>query len=107
MFQKDFNINVTNVTEGAVLPTAGADAPVMVGSLAVGTVIADPRTAGGVTYNGLPLPAGSVLRNTTDGQKFIAGGTSATDFTAIEVTPKVAWGFSAGGVAAWEVLQDL
>jgi hypothetical protein len=89
------------------LPTTGAGAPVMVGSLAVGTVIADPRAAGGVTYNGDPLPAGSVLRNITDGQKFIAGGTSATDFTAIEITPPAAWGYSAGGEAAWEVLQDL
>jgi hypothetical protein len=107
MFQKDFNINVTNVTEGAVLPTAGADAPVLVGSVVVGTVIADPRTAGGVTYNGDPLPAGSVLRNTTTGQKFIAGGTSTTDFSAIEITPPAEWGYSAGGEAAWEVLQDL
>jgi hypothetical protein len=93
------------VGTGVDLPSTGTDAPVMVGSLAVGTVIADPRS--GVTYNGNPLPAGSVLRNTTTGQKFIAGGTSITDFTAIEITPPAAWGFSVAGDTAWAVLQDL
>jgi hypothetical protein len=103
---KDVAITVTNVVEGTVLPTTGAGAPILVGSVAVGTVVADPRTAG-VTYNGNPLPVGSVLRNTTDGQKFIAGGTSITDFLAIEITPPAAWGYSAGGEAAWAVLQAL
>jgi photosystem II stability/assembly factor-like uncharacterized protein len=102
---KDVAITVTDVVEGAVLPTEGAGAPILVGSVAVGTITEDPRTAGGVTYNGNPLPAGSVLRNTTDGQKFIAGGTSATDFAAIEITPPAAWGFSAGGGVAWATLQ--
>jgi hypothetical protein len=72
----------------------------------------DPRVTG-VTYLGLPLPAGSVVRYTkdtpgrSDDQKFLAGGTSATDFLAIEITPPAAWGFSADGDEAWETLQAL
>jgi surface protein len=88
-----------------VLPTEGEGAPVLVGDKVIGVITVDPRTDG-VLYNGQPLPAGSVLRNTDGGQKFIAGGTSSTDFTAIEVAPKSEWDWDSSAEAAWEVLQN-
>lgn len=71
----------------------------------IGQVTGNPTESPGVTYNSNPLPAGSVVRNTVDGQKFIAGGASATDFVAIPITPKVGWTWLTGS-SAWEVLQN-
>ncbi len=88
-----------------VLPTEGANAPVIIRGKVIGTLAVDPR-ASGVTYNGTHLPAGSILRNINGGQKFLAGGASATDFTAIEITPKVGWNFTVAGNVAWSMLQD-
>lgn len=73
---------------------------------AVAAVTIDPTTVP-VTINGQPLPSGSVLRNTSTGQKFVKIEGGALEFVTIEVEPKVSWGWSASGDAAWEILQAL
>lgn len=86
-------------------PVSGA---VVVGGKAVGTVAVDPRTtAVRVTIGGVEqaLPAGSVVRNTVTGQKFLKVAGGELEFAAISVTPPVEWAWSAAGAQGWSVLQ--
>jgi hypothetical protein len=71
-------------------------------------VSVDPRTTPvRVTIAGVEqaLPEGSVVRNTSTGQKFlkVAGGEMA--FAAISITPPAEWAWSAAGAQGWAVLQ--
>ena len=83
-----------------------ATLPITSNGVAVASIAIDPTTVP-VTINGQPLPSGSVLRNTSTGQKFVKVEGGALDFVAIEVEPKGSWGWSASGDAAWEILQAL
>lgn len=86
-------------------PVSGA---VIVGGKAVGTVSVDPRTTPvRVTIGGVEqaLPAGSVVRNTVTGQKFLKVAGGEMEFAAISITPPAEWSWSAAGVEAWAVLQ--
>jgi hypothetical protein len=82
-----------------------ANSVVVAGGIVVAELNLDPTT-NSVTYGGQPLPNGSVLRNTANGQKFLKVTGDSKAFTAIEVTPKAEWNYSTGADAAWEVLQD-
>jgi hypothetical protein len=83
-----------------------ANLPMTSNGVAVASIAIDPTTVP-VTINGQPLPSGSVLRNISTGQKFVKVEGGALNFVAIEVEPKVSWGWSASGDAAWEILQAL
>jgi hypothetical protein len=74
----------------------------------IGSVSVDPRsTSVRVTINGVEqaLPTGSVVRNTTTGQKFLKLAGGETEFAAISITPSSEWSWSAAGVASWSLLQ--
>lgn len=80
---------------------------VLVGTTVVGIVEVNPTVAPGVVYDDLPLPAGSLLRNTVSGKKYLAGGASETDFTEIPDVVDPAWGLAAGADDAWAILQAM
>ena len=76
------------------------------GGKIVGVVSVDPTTTA-VTVGGQPLPEGSVVKNSSSGQKFIKVSGGATSFVAIEVMPDADWGWSSAAAEAWEILQNL
>lgn len=78
---------------------------VISGGAVVAVVAADP-TVVEVLYSGLPLPTGSVLRNTLTGQKFIKTTGNSLTYGAIPITPELSWGWLFG-YEAWELLQDM
>lgn len=77
-----------------------------VGSKVFVTSNADPRVSA-VQVNGQGLPDGSVVRWTSNGQKFykIAGGDLV--YRAVTISVPSAWGWDAVGQAAWTTLQSL
>lgn len=91
---------------GIALPTSGEGAPVVTASgVVVGEVAVDP-TQNEVTLNGEPLPTGSILRNTTDGQKFLKTEGGTTSYDAIPITPEPSWNLGVGSDSAWAILQE-
>lgn len=104
-FDKELTITITNVSEGIDLDPESVDVEVLPSGIAIATVSVNPITSN-VLLNGQPLPEGSVLRNSTDGQKFLKSGPGVNDFGAIEISPKTAWNLSEAGDAAWSYLQD-
>lgn len=99
--EKQFSITVTS--SGVALPTT--DVAVVDGGVVVAAITVDPTTIP-VTVNGQPLPDGSILRNTTTGQKFykISGGVS--NYLPIPVIPDPTWSFGSTVDEAWEILQN-
>lgn len=76
----------------------------IVDGVVVGDVTVDPKVVS-VQYNNADLPAGSVLRNTTTGKKYMktTGGTKS--YSEILVNPDPAWGWTSGS-DAWTRLQN-
>lgn len=76
----------------------------LVNGVVVGDVTVDPRTVR-VLYNGLALPQGSVLRNTTTGLKYMKKATGVSSYNEVRQTPDPAWGWTTG-YEAWYQLQN-
>lgn len=104
--EQSFSIAITNQSSDDPVALPGTGLPTLASGQVITTTAANP-TVVEVTVNGQPLPVGSVLRNTATGQKFVKVDGGALDFVAIEVEPKVSWGWEASGDAAWEILQAL
>jgi hypothetical protein len=102
-YDKVFTINVID----AVDPIAIDSLPhaVMNNGIVVITIAANP-TGNILTLGGQPLPNGSIVKNSITNQKFVKISGGSTSYTAIELTPKVDWSWSANGSIVWQVLQD-
>ncbi|NBX18227.1 MAG: hypothetical protein EBR09_12765 [Proteobacteria bacterium] len=72
---------------------------------AVAAVAVNP-TVVEILKNGQPLDAGSVVKNTATGQKFlkVEGGSMA--FEPIEIVPRLDWGWPQEAAEVWEFLQE-
>lgn len=89
------------------MPTAVTNVKLVKGRVVAETT-ADPLTEE-LTYENessvqVALPVGSVVRNTTTGQKFIK---KAVGYLAIAQTLDPALGLGEAGDIAWALLQDL
>lgn len=97
-FEEQFTININNAAE--ILSST---------ELPGGAVIAeinDDPTVAPPLINGSPIAEGSIVRNTSTGQKFIKVAGDADAFVAIEIAPKPEWAFTEGGEQAWAALQS-
>lgn len=84
--------------------------PIVIDNKYIGTVTVNPTVeAVSVEINGVPsvLPTGSIVRNTTTGQKFIKIDGDEFAYEAILITPPTEWGWSQEGLDAWVILQNL
>jgi hypothetical protein len=95
---------------GIIMAGASSDqnllsSAILEGGVTIGTVSVDPRTTA-VTSNGQALVVGSVLKNTTTGQKYYKFGAGTMDFAAIPITPPAEWGWDASANEAWAVLNS-
>lgn len=59
-----------------------------------------------ITYNNLPLPTGSVLRDTVTHQKFLKITGDVNAYFAIPIVPKAVWDWALAADAKWEVLNN-
>lgn len=83
--------------------------PVLLDGKVIGTVTVDPRTTAITTIIDEVeqfLPTGSIIRNTTTGQKFIKIDGDEFAYNAILIAPPAEWGWSQEGIDAWAVLQS-
>lgn len=103
---QSFTITVTNNSSDDPISLPTSDLPTLASGQVVASVTVNPMEIA-VTLNGQPLPAGSVVRNTVSGQKFVKVSGGTLDFIAIEVEPRSSWGWGASGDAAWEIMQAL
>lgn len=89
-------------------PAGGVDLPpasvTTINGKSVAEVTVDP-TVTPVTVSGQPLPNGSVLRNTTTGQKFLKTAGSVTNYFPIPVAPETEWNWETSASIDWAILQ--
>jgi len=100
--EQTFTINIINKTE--TFEISQSNNIVAIDGKIVGIISADPRV-NPILSNGVALPAGSVLKDSS-GQRYYKNGPGTLDFIAVEPAPLATWGFSSGGDTAWEILKD-
>lgn len=95
----------TLLEPGIDLDPESVDVVVLPDGKVLTTLAVDP-TIDGVTISGNPLPTGSIIRNSTNTQKFIKLAGDSKTFDAIEIIPKTEWKFTTIGSTAWNYLQN-
>ena len=70
-------------------------------------VAQDPRAVPVLQADGSGLPAGTIVKNSENGQKFVKVAGSSTAYNAVPITSPASWKMGSFGSAAWAVLQEL